>query len=84
MILLRAHRNDLENCLPFLMVGFFFVLTNPDAYIAINLIRGAVIARLVHTLVYAIIPTQPARGISWAVCYGVTAYMAVRTALFFF
>lgn len=79
----RAHRNDLENILPFIAVAFFYVLTSPQAFIAINLFRAAAIARIVHTLVYAIIPTQPARAISWFVCYGATGYMAVQTALFF-
>lgn len=81
--LYRAHRNDLENCLPFLIIGFFFVLTNPAATIAINLIRVAVLARIVHTIAYAVFATQPTRGISWGVCYAITIYMAVKTALFF-
>lgn len=79
----RAHRNDLENCLPFMAIAFLYTFTNPDAFIAINLIRAAVLARIGHTLFYAIMPMQPWRAISYFVCLGVTAFMAIKTALFF-
>ncbi|CAO1411884.1 unnamed protein product [Diamesa hyperborea] len=80
----RAHRNDLENILPFFVAGFFYVLTNPDAFIAVNIFRAAAIARIVHTLVYAVVVVpQPARAIAWFVCFGATAYMALHTTLYF-
>jgi len=66
-----------------MIIGFFYVLTDPSAFIAINLFRAAGIARIVHTYAYAISPTQPARGISWGICYLSTAYMSVATAWFF-
>jgi glutathione S-transferase len=66
-----------------MIIGFLYVLTNPAAFIAINLFRAAVIARIVHTFAYAIYSTQPARGISWAVCYFTTIYMGIQTAFFF-
>uniref|UniRef100_A0A1Y9IW41 Microsomal glutathione S-transferase 1 n=1 Tax=Anopheles minimus TaxID=112268 RepID=A0A1Y9IW41_9DIPT len=80
----RAHRNDLENILPFFTVGLLYMLTNPEPFIAINLFRAVAVARIVHTLVYAVVVIpQPARGLSWGIAYGATAYMAVKTALFF-
>lgn len=80
----RAHRNDLENILPFFAVGLLYVLTNPDAFIAINLFRAVAISRIVHTLVYAVVVVpQPARALSWAIAYGTTGFMAVKTILFF-
>lgn len=79
----RAHRNDLENILAFITVALFYVLTSPHTFLAINLFRAASISRIVHTIVYAIIPTQPARGISWFVCYAITAYMGLQVLLFF-
>uniref|UniRef100_A0A1L8E4B1 Microsomal glutathione S-transferase 1 n=1 Tax=Nyssomyia neivai TaxID=330878 RepID=A0A1L8E4B1_9DIPT len=80
----RAHLNDLENVFPFILVAFLYVLTNPDAWLATNLFRIAVIARIVHTIVYAVVVVpQPARGLSWFVCYGATLFMAFRTIVFF-
>uniref|UniRef100_A0A182JWQ1 Microsomal glutathione S-transferase 1 n=1 Tax=Anopheles christyi TaxID=43041 RepID=A0A182JWQ1_9DIPT len=80
----RAHRNDLENILPFFAIGLLYMLTNPEPFIAINLFRAVAIARIVHTLVYAVVVIpQPARGLSWAIAYFATAYMGIKTALFF-
>uniref|UniRef100_A0A1Y9H2L6 Microsomal glutathione S-transferase 1 n=1 Tax=Anopheles dirus TaxID=7168 RepID=A0A1Y9H2L6_9DIPT len=80
----RAHRNDLENILPFFAIGFMYMLTNPEPFIAINLFRAVAVARILHTLVYAVVVVpQPARGLSWGVAYAATAYMAVKTALYF-
>lgn len=80
----RAHRNDLENILPFFAVGLLYILINPDAFIAINLIRVVAISRIIHTIVYAVvIIPQPARVLSWTICYVATGFMAVRTIIFF-
>ncbi|CAO1411892.1 unnamed protein product [Diamesa hyperborea] len=80
----RAHRNDLENILPFFIAGFFYLLTNPSVFIAVNLFRAAAIARIVHTLVYAVVVVpQPARGIAFFVCMGATFYMSISTAIYF-
>uniref|UniRef100_A0A1L8E4A3 Microsomal glutathione S-transferase 1 n=2 Tax=Nyssomyia neivai TaxID=330878 RepID=A0A1L8E4A3_9DIPT len=80
----RAHRNDLENIFPFILVAFFYVLTNPDVWLATNLFRAAAIARIVHTFVYAVyVVPQPARGLAFFVCLGCTLYMAFKTLVFF-
>ncbi|KAM7347417.1 microsomal glutathione S-transferase-like isoform 2-T2 [Cochliomyia hominivorax] len=79
----RAHRNDMENILPFLAVGFFYVLTNPATFLAVNLFRIVAIARIVHTLVYAVyVVPQPARAISFFVALASTTYMAVQVLLY--
>lgn len=81
----RAHRNDLENILPFLTAGFFYVLINPSPIIAINLFRASAIARIIHTIVYAVyVVPQPARALSWLVCFLITGYMSIASAVFFF
>uniref|UniRef100_A0A2C9MDF3 Microsomal glutathione S-transferase 1 n=1 Tax=Glossina brevipalpis TaxID=37001 RepID=A0A2C9MDF3_9MUSC len=73
----RAHLNDLENILPFLIIGFLYVLTDPSKFLANNLFRAAAFGRVIHTLVYAIVVIpQPARVLSFAVAYLPTAYMA--------
>uniref|UniRef100_A0AAG5DIY2 Microsomal glutathione S-transferase 1 n=1 Tax=Anopheles atroparvus TaxID=41427 RepID=A0AAG5DIY2_ANOAO len=80
----RAHRNDLENILPFFTMGLLYMLTNPEPFIAINLFRAVAAARILHTIVYAVVVLpQPARGLSWAVAYVATFYMAVKTIVFF-
>lgn len=78
----RAHRNDLENIIPFFVITFFYIGLNPSAYIAINLIRTFAISRIVHTFVYAVVVIpQPARALSWFVSYLITGYMAVQVLL---
>lgn len=79
----RAHLNDLENIIAFVLVGFFYTLTAPSAYLAVNLFRVAAIGRLVHTVVYAIIPMQPARALAWFACYATTIYMGIQVLFFF-
>jgi len=79
----RAHRNDLENILPFLIVGYLYVLTNPSVWFATLLFKIAAIARFVHTVVYAVVVIpQPARALSWFTHYAITAYLAVQVILY--
>ena len=78
----RAHLNDLENIPAFIFAAWLFVLTNPPAWLALNLFRAFTFARIVHTLVYAVVVIpQPARALSWGVGYGVTGYMLVHSLL---
>lgn len=80
----RAHQNDLENVLPFFIMGFLYMFTNPSVMLATNLFRAVAIARIAHTLVYAVVVVpQPARGISWMVGFFATGFMAVKTILAF-
>lgn len=81
----RAHRNDLENIIPFALLGLLYVLTNPSAFLAINLIRAGAIARIVHTLVYAVVVIpQPARALAFFVTYGIAIYMGIQSFFYFF
>lgn len=66
-----------------MIVGFFYVLTDPITFIAVNLYRAAVLARIVHTFAFVILPMQPTRAISYLICSMITAFMAIRCALFF-
>lgn len=79
----RAHLNDLENIPIFLIIAFLYILTTPTTFIAVNLIRIFAAARIIHTLVYAIYPLQPARGISFGVGLLVTLFMALNVLIFF-
>jgi glutathione S-transferase len=74
----RAHQNDLENILPFLVIGFGYMLSDPSQLVAINLFRAFTVARILHTFVYAIIVLpQPSRALVWGLGYVITIYMAV-------
>jgi glutathione S-transferase len=78
----RGHLNDLENILPFMMISFFYMLSDPSQFVAINLFRAFTVARILHTFVYTIvIVPQPSRGLAWVVGYAVTIYMAVSVLL---
>lgn len=79
----RAHLNDLENILPYLFVGLFYVLTGPSAATATFLFKVAAFARIAHTIVYAVIVIpQPARVIAWLIHYLITLYMAFSVLLY--
>lgn len=67
----------MENILPYLFVGLFYVMTDPSEAVAKLLIQVAAVSRILHTLVYAVIVVpQPTRGIVWFIHYVITAYMA--------
>ncbi|XP_003696883.1 microsomal glutathione S-transferase 1 [Apis florea] len=79
----RAHLNDLENILIWYIVTFVWLTTNPSIWLASLLIRTFVIARILHTLVYAIFAKQPHRVIAFFVGYATTLYQAVNILLFY-
>ncbi|XP_058834924.1 microsomal glutathione S-transferase 1-like [Topomyia yanbarensis] len=80
----RAHLNDLENILPYFVIAFFYILTNPEAWIAMNIFRAVAVARIMHTLVYAVVVIpQPARAISWFIPYAASIFMTIKTVHFF-
>nr|QIJ45842.1 glutathione S transferase microsomal 1 [Meteorus pulchricornis] len=77
----RAHRNDLENILPWFVMTLIWLTTGPSYYFAMFLMRTFVVARIIHTIVYAIIPMQPHRAIAFFVGYGITGYQAFSTLI---
>ena len=60
----RAHQNDLENILPFFVVGFFFALTHPPLLAAEIFFIGFALARILHSVFY-IRSMQPHRTIAF-------------------
>jgi uncharacterized MAPEG superfamily protein len=74
----RAHRNDLENILPFFAVGFFYVLGNPSLGMARLFLWGFLIARVIHSVFY-IRARQPHRTIAFAVGSVIMFVMLVVT-----
>ncbi|MGH7858851.1 MAG: MAPEG family protein, partial [Candidatus Binatia bacterium] len=63
----RAHRNDLESILPFLVVGYLAASSGAVGYGAASWLFGAFTgARIVHTVMYAF-GLQPWRSIFFAI-----------------
>lgn len=80
----RAHLNDLENIPAFWVLGALYLTTGPAVAWATLLFRAASLFRIVHTVVYAIVPLpQPARGIAFGIPYIINLYMGVQTILYY-
>ena len=62
----RAHRNDLENVLPFFVVSFLYVLTRPSYGAAVIYLWGFLAARVLHSIFY-IRGAQPHRTVAFVV-----------------
>jgi uncharacterized MAPEG superfamily protein len=74
----RAHQNDLENVLPFFVVGFCFLLTHPSLLAAQIYGIGYLVARTLHSVFY-IRSMQPHRTIAFTLASGLTLAMLVQT-----
>ncbi|KAG5890849.1 hypothetical protein JTB14_016282 [Gonioctena quinquepunctata] len=80
----RAHLNDVENIPLFFVSAFMYVLTDPSEYVAKILFLVYTAARIVHTVVYAVVVVpQPARALSFGIGTLITIYMTVRGILHF-
>lgn len=64
--MLRLHRNDVENILPFFTVGLIFVLMGSSAFGAQAYFYTFTGARIVHTIAY-VAKLQPWRTVAFAV-----------------
>lgn len=81
----RAHLNDIENIPLFFVSAWLYLLTNPPVMLAVNLFRVYTLARIVHTVVYAVfVVPQPARAIAWGIGYAITAFMLLNTVFILF
>ncbi|XP_058062539.1 microsomal glutathione S-transferase 1-like [Anopheles bellator] len=74
----RAHRNDMENILPFFAVGFLYMFTGPSVTVAVNLFRLVAAARVGHTICHALVPIGKVRGLCFGIGLFTTVYMAVQ------
>ncbi|XP_064616293.1 microsomal glutathione S-transferase 1-like isoform X2 [Liolophura sinensis] len=74
----RCHLNDLENVVPFVLIGGLYVLTGPSAHAAALHFRIFAAARIFHTISYLFALPQPCRALSFVVGYMATASMAVN------
>ena len=77
---LRAHRNALENFVPFLSVGLVYVLTGATARGAMIYFTVYTVARLLHSVVY-LLGKQPWRTLFFAVGALATIGMMVQVCI---
>ncbi|XP_071358141.1 microsomal glutathione S-transferase 1-like [Trachinotus anak] len=81
----RCHQNDLENIIPFVVVGLLYALTEPELSAALLHFRLFAGSRIFHTFAYVAALPQPSRGLSWMLGMLVTfsmAYRVLSTVLF--
>ncbi len=76
----RAHRNDLENILPFFGIGLLYAFTNPSTTAAAIYYFGFAAARIAHSIAY-LAQWQPHRTIAFAVGLALMLVMTVSTLL---
>ena len=72
--------NDIENVIPFILIGFLYVTTSPALSTALLHFRLFTGARLFHTVAYLLPLPQPARGLGFFVGFLTTLSMAYSTA----
>lgn len=75
----RAHRNDLENILPFCVVGAIYAATQPSALGAWLCLPGFAVSRVLHTIFY-LRSAMPHRTIAYAYGYAATLWMIGASA----
>ena len=76
--LTRCHQNDLENIIPFAVIGLLYSLTGPDLSTALIHFRVFAVARICHTVAYVMPLPQPSRALTWMAGMVVTLSMAYR------
>merc|ERR1711997_1047948 len=74
----RAHQNDIENILPFAILGFLYIFTNPAYSTALLCYRLFVGARILHSIVYLLVIPQPSRALAFFVGIFVNLFMAYK------
>jgi uncharacterized MAPEG superfamily protein len=75
----RAHRNDLENILPFFVVGAIYAATQPSALGAWLCLPGFALARVLHTVCY-LRSSMPQRTLAYGYGYAATLWMIAASA----
>jgi glutathione S-transferase len=75
----RAHRNDLENILPFFVVGAIYAATDPSPLGAWLCLPGFAVARVLHTIFY-LRSAMPHRTLAYGYAYFATLWMIGASA----
>ncbi|XP_059158401.1 microsomal glutathione S-transferase 1-like [Physella acuta] len=72
----RCHLNDLENVIPFVLLGLLYVTTGPALSSAALLFRVFTASRFLHTVVYIFAIPMPSRAVCFLVGFLVNVCMA--------
>jgi len=76
----RAHRNDLENILPYFGVGLLYAFSNPSLGMARLYFIGFALARILHSVFY-LLEMQPWRTVAWGIGHVLLLLMVLSTFL---
>ncbi|KAL3870635.1 hypothetical protein ACJMK2_038683 [Sinanodonta woodiana] len=76
-----CHHNDLENVIPFVLIGLLYILTDPNPWYAKMHFRIFTVARLFHSVAYLKPLPQPSRALGWLLGYIVTLSMGVSVVM---
>ncbi|KZC04398.1 Microsomal glutathione S-transferase 1 [Dufourea novaeangliae] len=79
----RSHLNDLENIPIWYIVTLLWLTTEPSVWLASTLMKTFVLARIAHTLFYAVVLKQPHRLVSFFVGLFITIYQAISTLSYY-
>ncbi|CAF1416936.1 unnamed protein product [Adineta steineri] len=77
----RNHLNDVENIIPFVLIGFGYIACNPNPTLAVWHFRIFFVSRLLHTFAYQIPLRQPSRAITCMIGGIATISMAIQILL---
>ncbi|KAL3288827.1 hypothetical protein HHI36_003275 [Cryptolaemus montrouzieri] len=74
----RAVQNDLENVIPFIVIGYLYLATRPPVQLAYILFLTFLLARVLHSICYAVVVArQPMRAVCWGIGFFITGVMTV-------
>lgn len=71
----RCHLNDLENVITFVLIGLFYVASEPDPETAVTYFRIFTGCRLLHTFAYVLALPQPSRALLFGGGFAVSMIM---------
>ncbi|XP_066489946.1 microsomal glutathione S-transferase 1 [Tiliqua scincoides] len=74
----RCHLNDIENILPFILIGFFYSISGVSLATATLHYRIFFASRIFHTIAYLVPLPQPCRALAWFTGYLVTFSMVYK------
>ncbi|CAK8688996.1 microsomal glutathione S-transferase 1-like [Clavelina lepadiformis] len=74
-----AHSNDVENVVPFVVLGLLYVATNPNPTVALWHFRVFLASRIAHSYIYVSSNRQPHRFISFVVGLSTCFSMLAQT-----
>ncbi|XP_062334578.1 prostaglandin E synthase [Osmerus eperlanus] len=77
----RAHRNDMENILPFLFLGAVYSLISPSLSVARCHFLVFFVSRLVHSMAYLCALPAPTRSLAYVVAQVPCVSMAVQVLM---